>query len=346
MASQDSLDALIDRLQAPGVVDMHFDLLMDLYEKRRRRNVLRDDHLADLRAGDMGIVAAAIYLLEGYLPEMALRVALDHVARLYIEVEGSADFAICRTFSEIEAARQAGKIVFLLTMEGVDPLGNDLNLLRVFYELGVRMVGLTHARRNYAADGAVFAPQGSSRQGLTPFGRQVVRECERLGIIIDLAHINPAGFDDILAQTTRPVVISHTNSRLYYDIERNVTDEQIKAVGARGGVIGVNATLVSRDPDGATIDRFVDHIAHIADLIGIDSVALGFDYFKSLFEALPEAEKEHIRTSMTEVSVIPDLSYHADTRNLTRTLIERGFSDDAIGKILYGNWMRILREML
>ena len=346
MIQQEPLDARIARLQAPGVVDMHFDLLMDLYEKRRRSNVLRDDHLATLRAGDMGVVAAAIYLLEGYLPEMALRVALDHVARLYIEVEGSADCAICRTYAEIEAARQAGKIAFLITMEGVEPLGNDINLLRVFYELGVRMVGLTHARRNHAADGAIFAPQGSSRQGLTTFGREVVRECERLGIIIDLAHINPAGFDDIVAQATRPVVISHTNARRYYDIERNVTDAQIRAVGERGGVIGVNATLVSRDPDGATLDRFVDHIAHIEKLIGIDGVALGFDYFKSLYDALPEVEKEHIRTSMTEISIIPDLSCHADTLNLTRKLIERGYSDEDIGKILYGNWMRILREML
>ena len=97
------------------------------------------------------------------------------------------------------------------------------------------------------------AAGGSPRDGLTSFGRDVIRECEKLGIIIDLAHISPAGFDDIIEMTTRPVIISHTNARKYYDIERNVTDEQIKAVGARRGVIGISAVLVS--PEGRPKQR-------------------------------------------------------------------------------------------
>src|ERR1700690_2661052 len=115
--SHNDLTSRIDRLQAGGVVDMHYDLLMDLYEKRDRQGVLEADYLADFRAGGMGVIAAAIYLEDKYLPEMALRVALDQVALLYDEVARSSHFAICRTFSEIEAARQAGKIAFLITME-------------------------------------------------------------------------------------------------------------------------------------------------------------------------------------------------------------------------------------
>ena len=346
MPSPDSLAARVDRLVAPGVVDMHFDLLMDLWEKRRRANVLVDDHLATLRAGHMGVIAAAIYLLDGYLPEMALRVALGQIARLYTEVDTTAAFAICRSYSDIEAARQAGRIALLITMEGVEPLGSDLNLLRSFYELGVRQIGLTHARRNYAGDGGVFAPTGSARHGLTAFGRDVVHECERLGIIVDLAHINPAGFEDILAETTRPIIISHTNSRRYYDMERNVTDEQVRAVGARGGVIGVNATLVDRGPANATIDRYIDHIEHFVGLVGINHVGLGLDYFKQLHDALPQSEKDHLAAMVSDISIIPDLSTHADTEHLVRGLIRRGFSDDDIARILYGNWLRILREML
>src|SRR5438067_8932698 len=100
----------IDKLQAPGLVDMHYDLLMDLYEKRHRKDVLEADYLADFQAGGIGVVAAAIYIEDKYLPEMGLRVALDQIALLYDEVARSRHFAICRTFSEIEAARQMGKI--------------------------------------------------------------------------------------------------------------------------------------------------------------------------------------------------------------------------------------------
>ena len=98
-------------------------------------------------------------------------------------------------------------------MEGGEPLGSDLNLLRVFYQLGLRMLSLTHARRNAAGDGAVFAASGSPRDGLTAFGRAIVRQCETFGIVVDLAHLSPAGFDDVLAQATRPVVVSHAGVR-------------------------------------------------------------------------------------------------------------------------------------
>ena len=100
-----------------------------------------------------------------------LRVGLDQIARLYAEAANSERFAICKSHAEILRARETGKIALLITMEGVEPLGTDLDLLRVFYELGVRVIGLTHARRNAAGDGGVFAPTGSSPEGLTAFGR-------------------------------------------------------------------------------------------------------------------------------------------------------------------------------
>jgi len=102
-------------------------------------------------------------------------------------------------------------------------------------------VEIDDARRNAAGSGAIFAPSGSPRDGLTAFGREVVRECEAFGVIVDLAHINLAGFEEILTLTTRPAIVSHTNARRYYDIERNISDEQIKMIGERRGVIGVNA---------------------------------------------------------------------------------------------------------
>src|SRR6267143_777141 len=117
----------IDRLHARGLVDLHFDLLMDLYEKRERANVLTTKFLPEFEAGNIGVLGTAIYIEDRYLPEMALRVALGQIARLYAEVEMSDRFAICKNCREILAAREAGRIALLITMEGVEPLGADLN---------------------------------------------------------------------------------------------------------------------------------------------------------------------------------------------------------------------------
>ena len=172
----DSIEGRIDRLQGGGIVDMHFDLPMDLYEKRDRRNVLETEFLPEFEAGNVSVVGTAIYIEDRYLPESGLRVALDQIARLYSETTTSEQAVICKSFREIQAAREAGKIAFVITMEGVEPLGTDLNQLRVFYELGVRSIGLTHARTNAAGHGAVFAKSGSPAEGLTAFGREVVLE--------------------------------------------------------------------------------------------------------------------------------------------------------------------------
>jgi membrane dipeptidase len=347
MASlQTSVEKRIDRLHAPGLVDFHFDMPMDLYEKRGRANVLEADYLAELEAGDIGVLGVAIYIEDRYLPEMALRVALDQVARIHAESDASGRFAICKNYEETCRARQAGKIALLLTMEGVEPLGADLDLLRIFYELGVRAIGLTHARRNAAGNGGIFAPSGSPRDGLTAFGREVVRECEALGVIVDLAHINPAGFEEILKLTTRPAIVSHTNARRYYDIERNISDEQIKMIGERRGVIGVNAVLVSPRAEEATLDRYVDHIEHIANLIGVAGVGIGFDFLEFLYRQWLESGKQELAAKFTTPRFIPDLTNHSHARNLTRKLIERGLSDEDIEKILFGNWMRIFKELL
>jgi membrane dipeptidase len=280
------------------------------------------------------------------LPEKGLAVALGQISRLYAEAETSGRATVCKSYREIQAARAAGQIALVITMEGVEPIGTDLDLLRIFYELGVRVIGLTHARRNAAASGGAFAPSGSPPDGLTNFGRELVRECEKLGIIIDLAHISPAAFNDILEMAQRPPVVSHTNARRYYDIERNISDDQIKRVGERGGVIGVNSVLVSPKKEEATLDRYVDHIEHIAGLIGLDKVGIGFDFFEFIYRQWPQVRRDDLDKRLARPHFIPDLIHHGHARNLTRKLIERGFSDGDIEGILYRNWMRIFEELL
>jgi membrane dipeptidase len=294
----------------------------------------------------MGVIGAALYIEDRYLPERGLQVAIDQIARLYTEAEQSKRCVVCRTHQEISRALDSRKIAFLITMEGVEPLGDDLDLLRAFYELGVRAIGLTHARTNAAGHGGIFAASGSSPEGLTPFGRDVVRECERLGVIVDLAHINPAGFKEIVDLTTKPLIVSHTNARKFYDVERNINDEQLKMIGQRGGVIGINSILVSPKQDLSTLDCYVDHIEHVANLIGIDCVGIGLDFFEFIYRRWPEEKKKWLAEKLTTPHFIPDLINHAHAKNLTRKLIERGFNDADIEKMLRGNWLRIFEEIL
>jgi membrane dipeptidase len=344
--TEKSIEQRIDQLQAGGIIDMHFDLPMDLYQKRGRKNVLETEFLPEIESGNIGVVGVAIYIEDRYLPDAGLRVALDQIARLYAETQACPRFAICKSYHDIQKARQEKNIALLITMEGAEPLGTDVNLLRIFYELGLRSIGLTHARTNAAGHGGIFASSGSSPEGLTRFGRDLVRECEALGMIIDLAHINPAGFNDILSITTKPPIVSHTNVRRYYDIERNISDDQIKMIGERRGVIGVNSVLVSSKAGESTLDRYVDHIEYIANLIGTDGVAVGFDFFDFIYSQWPESAKKELAEKLTTPQFIPDLRNHSHARNLTRKLVERGFSDDQIGKILRGNWLRIFEQWL
>jgi membrane dipeptidase len=344
--SNESVEQRVNRLHAPGLVDLHFDLPFDLYEKRSRPGQLTAHYLPEFEAGNIGLIGAAIYIDDRYLPEMGLRVGLGQIAQLYSEVANAPQFAICKTYEEIRRARAARKIALVITMEGVEPLGEDPNLLRVFSELGVRVIGLTHARRNAAGSGGVFKPSGSSRDGLTEFGREIVRECERLGIIVDLAHINPSGFAEIVDLTEKPLIVSHTNARKFYDMERNISDDQIKAIGQRGGVVGVNAILVSPTQEGSTIDHYIDHIEHMIGLIGVDGVGIGLDFCEYLFQQLPRAVADEVEAKLTKAHFIPDLTNHSQARNLTRKLIGRGFTDEQIEKILYRNWMRIFEQLL
>ena len=344
--TSEPIEERIDRLHSGGIIDMHFDLPMDLYEKRDRKDVLEMEFLPEFQKGNLSVVGAAIYIEDRYLPDTSLRVALDQIARLYAETERCRSFAICKSYREIQDARETGRIALLITMEGVEPLGTDLNQLRVFYELGVRSVGLTHARTNAAGHGGIFAANGSPRGGLSAFGQDVVRECEALGMIIDLAHINPAGFEEILSITKKPPVVSHTNVRSYYDIERNISDGQIKMVGERRGVIGINSILVSPQAEESTIDRYVDHIEHIANLIGADSVGIGFDFFEFIYRQWPELRQKELAAKFTTPHFIRELRNHSHARNLTRRLIERGFSETDIEKILRDNWLRIFEELL
>ena len=326
--------AEIRRLHGHGLIDFHFDLPMELWAKKDQPELFEREFLPQLERGGIGAFVAAIYIEDKYLPGRAFEVALEQIDCMRAAAARSNKASICRSWAEIEAARSAGQIAIILGLEGAEPIGTDLENLHRFYERGVRLVGLTHARSNAAAHGGRFAAGGSSAEGLTDFGRELVALCQELGIMIDLAHINPAGFEEILSLVTRAPLVSHTNARRFYDIDRNVSDEQIRMIGKRGGVIGVNTVLVSSVKEKSTLDGYIDH------------VAIGFDFFEFIYRQWPQEQQRELAQKLAEPHFLAELRDHSDAPNLTRRLFGRGFSEPEVAKFLFGNWERVLREWL
>ncbi len=328
-------------LQNNIVVDAHLDLLKDLFNQHNkgRRNVLVTDYLEDFKQGGINVVVSSIFVDDLYLPEMALRHALGQVSSLCRELEDCSDcFALCRNGAEIDTAVAEGKIAILLSFEGVEPLGQDLHLLQIFYELGVRLIGLTWSRLNYAADGSRFFQQKRGTEGgLTEFGVQIMEFAAQKGMILDISHINDRGFWDVLAMTSAPVIASHSNCRVLNDMPRNLSDEMIKAIAETGGVIGINAvSIIAADSDEKSdLDCLVDHMEHISTLVGADHLGFGFDLCKKI------SVTHELARDPFDI-----LNNYGDVGTLTDIMSSRGFSETEIKKICGGNFMRVFKQVL
>ncbi|MDK2913161.1 MAG: rane dipeptidase [Thermococcaceae archaeon] len=199
---------------------------------------------------------------------------LEVLNALLNDVDESESFEIVRNVKEMEDAINSGRVALWIGMEGGEPIGESLALLEVFYRLGLRVLTLTWSLRNAIGDGVFERTDG----GLTNFGIEVLGKAEELGILIDLSHINEAGFWDALEVTSFPVMASHSNARALCDNPRNLTDDQILAIAERDGVIGAVAIPSFVDRERPTIERYIEHIAYMVDLAGYEHVGLGFDF--------------------------------------------------------------------
>lgn len=330
------------------LVDGHSDILNAVLPERNggfvgRKSVLEQDWIPRMRKGGIAARVLAIYSYKDYTPELALRRGLDQVAALYAEVQESPSVALCTSVADIERAARDGQLGFVLGMEGCEPLGQDIHLLRIFYELGLRVLGLTHIFRTYAADPsfALGAVRTGAVGGLSPFGVQLVEACNGLGIVNDVSHLNDPSFWDVLEFSKHPVIASHSNCRALYDSPRNLTDEQIKALADKGGVIGINAITHIVGEPGATIERLIDHLDHIVQLGGIDSVGLGFDFADYLPKYLGEADRKRI----PDLGAVRGLAGDEEVPNLIEALSRRGYKDDAIERIAGRNLLRVFGEV-
>lgn len=335
-------------LMSSVIVDSHSDLMFDLLRQRERgrKHVLEKDYLDDFKKGGVSVVVAAIFISDEFLPGMALRRALNQINALYEELEESKDaFSLCCSYNEIVAAMNEDKIAILISFEGVEPLYNDISLLNVFYQLGVRLVGLTWSRRNFAADGCSYGNvEEGKKGGLTGFGVDIVKRAEELGMIIDVAHLNDEGFWDVMEYSNQPVIASHSNCRSLVNIARNLSDEQIKAIAKSNGVIGINCAsiMVSDETDfNANIEGFVDHIDHIGSLVGYEHIGFGFDFCDRIMKYFSGDDLEGLERKPFDV-----INSHADIPNIVAEMKKRDFRRPQLDNILGINYMNIFKKVL
>jgi membrane dipeptidase len=336
---------------------------LDAYDLRRRTK--GDTDLPRLRAGGVGaqfwsvyVSGDAVYRNAGYARVQLEQIELTRrvIARYPDDLE------LATSVDEIEAAWKRGHIASLLGMEGGHVLENSMGALRAYYDLGARYLTLTH---NVTTDWADSCNDKARHDGLTPFGEEVVREMNRLGMIVDLSHTSPATMADTLRVSEAPVVFTHSNARAVADVSRNVPDEILKKVAAQGGVVMVTfvAGFVSKEFNDVTrpaqreyrrrtkgvkdpaareriykevfkglkapkvgIPDVVRHLEHIRQVAGVDHLGLGGDFDGNRLWP----------TGLEDVSTYP---------NLFAELIRRGWSEADLKKLAGENFLRAFRQV-
>lgn len=255
---------------------------------------------------------------------------VDQILGLYrIVGESDGEVAIVRSAEDIRYNMASDIFSIELHLEGADSLDDDLHSLEWLYMAGLRSLGIVWSRPNHFGTGVPIRRSGSPDigPGLTDLGKALVRACNELGIMIDVSHLNEAGFWDVARTTNRPIVATHSNANTLAPAVRNLTDRQLDAVRDSDGLVGINyhCGFLRKDgysrPDETSLSLIADHLIYIADRNGIEGVALGSDFDGA---AMPG-----------------DLKDAAGLPRLMDELRARGFDDDALNKIGYENWLRI-----
>jgi len=260
---------------------------------------------------------------------------------------------IIERYVDILKAKKENKLGIILSMQGADPIEHDLRYLSILHKLGLRIIQLTYNQQNNVGCGA-YDPHDT---GLTRFGQQAIFEMNRLGIIVDVAHVGYRTSLDAIEISKDPVIISHGSAREVSDSPRNFTDEQIRAVAAKGGVMGVCPLSVFCRKKGKTsrptVNDFIDHVEHIMNLVGEDHVGIGVDRWRRIpTQTDLMLRVEYDRTLPGFFASYPvdqynveGFGYYDEWENLVDRLIKRGFSSAQIQKILGGNFCRVFEKV-
>jgi membrane dipeptidase len=329
-----------------------------------------------MKAGGLGAEFFAIYVGKEYVTKRAsegggpARRALDMIGVVNEQIRKYPDsLEKASTAADIRRIVRSGRIAALMGIEGGHAIEDSLHALKAFYDLGVRYMTLTHTNTNDWADseGDINNPGVQHHNGLTDFGRKVVLEMNRIGMMVDISHVADKTFYDVIATTRAPVIASHSSARAIAAHPRNMNDDMLRAIAKNGGVVMVNfydgfldprkAELAlkervmfeeltrkyagdskrvqseidqwrkSSNPGKTPMSVLVDHFDHVAKVAGIDHVGIGSDFDGVPFTGLPEG--------MEDISKLPNLTYE---------LMKRGYSDRDIRKVLGENLLRVMSE--
>ena len=328
-----------------NIVDMHCDTVSELYRKKKagsKENLFSNRGHIDigkLKAGGAMLQNFALFVHMGQV-ENPLEEALQMADLYYQELEANREsIAPVYEYADIERNQKEGKISALLTVEEGAVCKGELAYLRILYRLGVRMMTLTWNYPNeigYPAlnvgEESLCSGEAVTEHGLTLKGREFIAEMERIGMIIDVSHLSDEGFYDVLESTGKPLVASHSNARTICMNRRNLTDDMIRKLADRGGVMGLNfyphfLTDVSQDePNPGTIVAITEHAKHIIRVGGVDCLGLGSDF---------DGIEGH--------SELPDYSFMP---RLAEALKKAGLTEKEVEKIFYKNVLRVYKELL
>jgi len=320
------------------LIDGHNDSIIEHWARGESMDLTPDlpTYQVDLRRMRGGGLTAMNSMMGG----QTLEQSIELWDGLYEQVEAHPDdYLIVRSVQDIHRCKAEGKIGHIPQLESCRLFGNSLRVLHMQYRLGLRVANLTHG------DGGETSLQGTKSlfgycelsdrhcarkvfQGLTDFAREAIAEMNRLGIVVDLAHTHDASFYDALEVTETPVEFSHGNCFALCPHWRNLHDEQLKALAENGGVIGMAfyPRFLDQDPQKQNLERLVDHIEHICELVGDDHVGFGSDY-----DGIGET-----------VAIPPSF---IETPQLTQAMLDRGFSEETILKFWGGNFLRVMTEV-
>lgn len=306
----------------------------------------------DLAQGGLTAVHVTVDTFTSGFCETVARV-VDHLHM----VESDRRLRQVRSAADIEACKREGKVGLIFGFQNAKPIEDDLRYLRVYYELGVRVIQLTYNERNFVGDGCLEPGNG----GLSLFGRAVIREMNRLGILVDLSHCGERTTLEAIDHSEQPVAFTHANARALTPNPRNKTDHELRALAARGGVIGLSCygPFCWKPERGVrpTVEDFVDHIDYVANLVGIDHVGIGSDWTQGLSEAAAAAsmaaltkydrligEYSRVVGAGREVRRPGGLESPAGMSLIAETLVRRRYAEEDIRKILGGNFLRLFRQ--
>lgn len=352
----------------PPILDGHVDFLLSMENTGRDFLEESDQGHVDLpraRRGGLGGLFCSVFLSHIASETSPLAHTMKYLDDLFTIVDRSqGQVRLVRTADELDECLATGTFAMILHFEGAEPIGRSLRELRTWYEVGLRSLGLVHARPNLFGNGAPLSPTDPEGNiiprpsteprprpnytmrgwglprgrylpykdtGLTQLGAELIKECEHLGILVDVSHMTDRMFWDTMQVVTKPVVATHSSVRAICDQKRNLTDDQIKAIARTGGTIGINFSTSFLRPDrqgdeNTPLELLADHFDHVIKLVGDEHVSFGSDYDGGI---RPPA----------------DVSDCSKLGNLMWLFKKRGYSDDRLERIANGNWRRVVREV-